>query len=147
MDGLWQELSRVGFDDFRLGLPGNLRPIRRGDMVERYEGMPHGYAMPHGFYVNGGAVLSTVRHFVRGLRHVGMNAEADQVLAAAMAGIADGSAFGGCTSGLDWRTWDGTPCGYEGILADQFGVVTAALERYGTAGVSHPSNAALDGEG
>ena len=47
------------------------------------------------------------------------------------ASLGDGSAFGGCASGLDLHTWDGTPCGYEGLLCDQLGVIAVALERYG----------------
>ena len=39
--------------------------------------------------------------------------------------------FGGSGSGLDWRYWDGRPCGYEGLLTDQFGILAVALERYG----------------
>jgi len=47
--------------------------------------------------------------------------------------LADGSAFGGCSSGVDWRMWDGTRCGYEGLLTDQFGVLVPALARWGNA--------------
>ena len=131
ISGLWEELRAQGFWDFRLGVPLNARSIPRGDMVERFEGMPHGYVMPHGFNMNGAAALPGARHFLSALWKVGMHAEADLVLEAAMSAIADGSAFGGCTSGVDLRTWDGTPCGYEGILTDQFGIVQIALQRYG----------------
>jgi hypothetical protein len=48
-----------------------------------------------------------------------------------MAALADGTAFGGCASGVDWRLRDGTSCGYEGILSDQFGVLSPALARWG----------------
>lgn len=60
-----------------------------------------------------------------------MNGQADLVLQGALAALADGSAIGGCTSGVDLMTWDGTPCGYERTLTNQFGVVAAALERHG----------------
>jgi hypothetical protein len=131
ISGLWNELRAQGFSDFRLGLPLNALSIPRGDMIKRFEGMPHGFLMPHGFNMNGAAALPGSRHFLAALWRVGMHAEADLVLRAAMSAIADGSAFGGCTSGVDLRTWDGTPCGYEGILTDQFGVVQVALQRYG----------------
>ena len=130
---LWDEIRDRGFDDFRLGLPLNARPIPRGDMVERFEGMPVGFVMPHGFNMNGAASLTGARHFLRAMARVGMQAEADTVIEAVMSAVADGSAFGGCTSGVDLRTWDGTPCGYEGILTDQFGVVFSALERWRSA--------------
>ena len=63
----------------------------------------------------------------------GMQAEAEALLEATMGAFADGTAFGGCTSGDDLHTWDGTSCGYEGILTYQFGIVGSALARYGQA--------------
>ncbi len=38
--------------------------------------------------------------------------------------------FGGAKSGVDARSWDGWPCGYEGLLTDQFGILATALDRY-----------------
>ena len=46
--------------------------------------------------------------------------------------VADDSSFGGIGSGLDWRLWDGTPSGYEGLLAEGFGFLAVAVERYAT---------------
>ena len=129
--GLWDAVAAAGFSDLTLGLPLNALPIPRGDMVERYAGMPYGYAMTHGFYMNGAASLTLLRPFVAALRIVGMDEEADSVLDGALSSLADGSGFGGCATGEDLHTWDGTPCGYEGILTYQFGVIAAALERYG----------------
>jgi hypothetical protein len=130
IEGLWTTLRDAGFDDLRLGLPISVLTIPRGDMIERYAGMLHGFAMPHGFYMNGSASLTIMRPFVAALRQVGMTSVADELIEAAMGTIADGSGFGGCMSGDDLHTWDGTPCGYEGILTYQFGIVAAALERY-----------------
>ena len=56
--------------------------------------------------------------------------EADILLERLCSSLADGTAFGGCNSGIDWRYWDGGACGYEGILTDQFGILGVALERY-----------------
>ena len=123
--GLWREMEKLGFDDFRLGLPWNLRRIPDEDMGK------WNTARPLGIYANGGVSLSQARHFIGALYRVGMRAEADRVLEAACASLADGSAFGGCASGVDLRTWDGTPCGYEGLLCDQLGVLAVALEHYG----------------
>jgi hypothetical protein len=129
--GLWRAIRDAGFEDFGLGVPLTALSIPRGDMIERFEGMPYGFVMPHGFNMNGSATLTSARHFINALRTVGMEREADHVLEATLGALADGSAIGGCTSGVDLRTWDGTPCGYEGILTYQFGVVAAALERWG----------------
>jgi len=136
VERLWEELLAAGFEDFRLGVPLNVRSIARGDMIERFEGMPWGFVMPHGFNTNGAASLAGARHFIMALRKVGLEQEADFVLEGIFSALGDGTAFGGCTSGVDLRTWDGTPCGYEGILTDQFGVLIAALDRYGRRGSS-----------
>lgn len=128
---LWTAIGEAGFSDFRLGLPLNVLPIPAGDMVQRYEGMRFGLVMPHGFYMNGGASLTGMRPFVEAMYRVGLRQEADEIIDAAMSAMADGSAFAGCLSGEDLHTWDGTACGYEGILAYQFGIITAALSRYG----------------
>jgi hypothetical protein len=124
---LWAEMARLGFDDFRLGLPLNLWRIPDEDMGTWNTGRPMG------IYANGGVTLSQARHFIGALYAVGMTAEADRVLVAACAGLGEGTAFGGCASGIDLRTWDGTPCGYEGLLCDQLGVLAVALDRYGAA--------------
>jgi hypothetical protein len=39
--------------------------------------------------------------------------------------------FGGATSGIDGRGWDGLPCGDEGLLTDQFGILAVAIDRFG----------------
>jgi hypothetical protein len=127
MHALWSEASRVGLPDVRLGLPGNLWPVAEEDMVELMHGKPMGY------YLNGGLTHSQSLRFVGALYRVGMTREADTMLEGLCASLADGSAFGGCNSGVDWRYWDGGPCGYEGLLTDQFGILAVALERYGLA--------------
>ncbi len=124
MERLWAELERTEFRDYRLGLPGNLWPIPDADMAAPQHGLPMGS------YQNGGATLSQARHFVRALYRVGMRAEADRLLEGMCESLGDGTAFGGCGSGVDWRSWDGAPSGYEGLLCDQFGVIALALERY-----------------
>ena len=86
---------------------------------------------PHGFYLNGALSHSQSRHFVEALYAVGMIQQADTVLGELMSGLTVGRAYGGSQSGIDWRRWDGEPCGYEGLLTEQFGIVATALERFG----------------
>jgi len=125
---LWNEAQRVHLPDPRLGLPGNLWPIPDTDMVELMHGKPMGH------YINGGLTHSQSRHFVRALYEVGMTKEGDELLEALCETLADGTAFGGCGSGVDWHYWDGGPCGYEGLLTDQFGILAVALDRYRLSG-------------
>jgi hypothetical protein len=125
MERLWEEARRVNMPDPYLGLPGNLWPIPDEDLADIMQGYPLGY------YQNGGRTHSQARHFVAALYRVGMMREGDYLLSRLCKGLADAAVYGGCRSGLDWRYWDGRPCGYEGLLTDQFGVLNVALARYG----------------
>ncbi|QXD15138.1 hypothetical protein GQ464_017295 [Rhodocaloribacter litoris] len=122
---LWKEARRRNLPDAYLGLPGNLWPIPDDDLA----GIMHGY--PFGFYQNGGRTHAQSRHFVGALYRVGMRQEAETLLRRLCAGLADAAVFGGCRSGRDWRYWDDRPCGYEGLLTDQFGILAVALDVFG----------------
>lgn len=125
MKALLAEAKAVNMPSARLGLPGNLRPIADSDLSDIIQGYPFGY------YQNGGRTHAQARHFLRGLYAVGLTKEADELLAELSQGLAEAVVFGGCKSGIDWRYWDDRPCGYEGLLTDQFGVIGLILERYG----------------
>jgi len=128
---LWNESLRVRMPDPYLGMPGNLWPIPDEDLSDIMEGYPLGY------YQNGGRTHSQSRHFVGALYQVGMTREADYLLSRLCKGLGDAAVFGGCGSGKDWRYWDGRPCGYEGLLTDQFGILAVALEHYGMGRISY----------
>jgi len=125
IERLWNELQRLGPLDFRLGLPGNLRILPPEELAG---------PMPDGVYMNRTLTHSQARHFVGALYKVGMTKEADKLLHALLTSLADGTAFAGCGSGVDWRRRDGAPAGYEGLLSDQFGILAVATQRHGTRG-------------
>jgi hypothetical protein len=125
MQRLWQAFEEVDYRDFANGIPINLYPIPEDDLG----GVVFG--LPIGGYLQGGATHHRTGGFVEALYRVGMTAEADSVLEALASTVADDTAFGGLGSGRDWRLWDGTPSGYEGLLAEGFGFLAVALERYG----------------
>ena len=122
---LLTEAQRVGMPDAALGLPGNLRSIPDHDLADIMQGYPLGY------YQNGGRTHAQSRHFVMALYRVGLKREADALLERLCVGFADALVFGGNQSGVDWRYWDDRPCGYEGLLTDQFGVLEAIFHRWG----------------
>lgn len=124
---LLAEAARVGMPDPALGLPGNLWPIPDHDLADIMQGYPLGY------YQNGGRTHAQSRHLVRGLYRAGLRREADTLLARLCAGFAEARVFGGNQSGVDWRHWDDRPCGYEGLLTDQFGLLEMVWERWGSA--------------
>jgi hypothetical protein len=122
---LLAEARRVGLPDPAGGLPGNLRHIPDHDLSDIIQGYPLGY------YQNGGRTHSQTRHFVMALYRCGMQREGDRMLKRLCAGFAQAKVFGGNQSGVDWRYWDDRPCGYEGLLTDQFGVLEAIFWRWG----------------
>ncbi len=126
LNRLLQEAKRVDMPDPTLGLPMNLWNIPDEDRADIMQGYPFGY------YQNGGRTHSQSRHFVMALYSVGMKDEADALLERLCVGFAEASTFGGNQTGVDWRAWDDSPCGYEGLLTDQFGILEAILWRWGT---------------
>ena len=122
---LLAEAKKTGMPDPALGLPGNLRPIPDHDLADIIQGYPFGY------YQNGGRTHSQTRHFVMALYQCGLRREADAMLERLCTGLAEARVFGGNQSGVDWRYWDDRPCGYEGLLTDQFGVLEAVYWRWG----------------
>ncbi len=122
---IWAEAERVGLPDPRYGLPGNLHHIPDADLADIMQGYPLGY------YQNGGRTHAQTRHFVSALYRVGLRAEADQLLERLCVGLAEAAVFGGNQSGVDWRYWDDRPCGYEGLLTDQFGLLEPIFRRWG----------------
>lgn len=121
---LLAEAERVGMPDPALGLPLNLWPVPDEDRADILQGYPFGY------YQNGGRTHSQSRRLVMALYTVGMQREGDQLLRQLCGGFATASTFGGNQSGVDWRAWDDAPCGYEGLLTDQFGLLEAILWRW-----------------
>lgn len=125
IENLWLESRRVRIPNPRYGLPISLWPIPDEDLADIMQGYPHG------FYGNGACTHSQSRHFVDALYLVGMKKEADYLLEHLCGSLADGLVYGASKSGKDARYWDGWPCGYEGLLTDQFGILVSAFKRYG----------------
>ncbi len=125
MEKLWQEMKKQRVPSAELGLPGNLWPVPDEDCADILQGYPIGY------YQNGGRTHSQTRHFLNGLYAAGRKKEADTLLTQLSKGLAKAHIFGGSKSGMDWRFWDDRPCGYEGLLTDQFGVLAVILQQYG----------------
>lgn len=124
-EGLLREMRQVGLPDAGHGLPGNLHPIPDQDLADILQGFPFGY------YQNGGRTHAQARHFVMALYRCGLTTEADRLLFELCRGYAEARVFGGNQSGVDWRSWDDRPCGYEGLLTDQFGMLEVIFHRYG----------------
>jgi hypothetical protein len=135
MDRLLAKMREVGYTHFEYGLPGNLVPIRRGDYVvhERYAGGPSKEDGSDGFeiYENGGASANYLYYTLQALYDLSRRKDADAILFPLLGAYEKGSFQGFGPNGLsyDWKAWDGTPHGYEGLLVDNYQALLAVLSR------------------
>jgi hypothetical protein len=133
---LRQKMQTVGFNRYDLGFPGVLIPVRKGDYI-----IPDGLGMPNredgtdtfGQYMNGGISAGQGSHFVNAHYVAGEQEEGDKMLHAALERQASVGFQNGVRNqggqGIDWTTWNGEPCGYEGYLADVFLLFLGVLLR------------------
>ena len=72
-------------------------------------------------------------HFLVASYLVGQEEKAERVLRAILGRQQSGGFQNGVQNseykGIDWTTWDGQPCGYEGYLADVYYFLLIALLR------------------
>lgn len=133
---LWNKMSAVGFKRFDLGVPCTLIPVRREDyLLPDSLGCPKRADGSDTFeqYENGGITAGHVLHFLAAHYVIGEPEKGDMVLKAmaqrqASVGFQDG-VQNKYPLGIDWTTWDGSPCGYEGYLADVYFFLQAVLLR------------------
>jgi hypothetical protein len=135
MDRMLAKMKEVGYTHFEYGLPGNLIPVRHGDFVvhEKYAGGGTKEDGSDGFqiYENGGASGSFLYYTLQALYSLGRHQEADAILFPLLNGYEKGGfqGFGPNDMSNDWKTWDGTPWGYEGLLVDNYQALLAVLSR------------------
>jgi hypothetical protein len=135
MDRMLAKIEEVGFRRFDLGLPGNLVPVPKCDYVHHDlrwgGGVRKDNADGFQIYENGGATACFAGFTVEALYKLGRVADGDSILLPMLRGFDQGNFQGACTNGRtkDWRAWDGTCHGYEGLLADAYLTLRAALKR------------------
>lgn len=137
MDKLLAKMREVGYTHFNLGLPGNLITVALGDCVDKRGDGRFGCGVQpdnsDGFqkYENGGATASFAYFFLAALYHLGMRKEGDRILFPILEAIGNGGFQGYSQNGrsYDWKMWDGTPMGYEGLLTDNFYALLAVVAR------------------
>jgi len=135
MDRLLAKMKEVGYTHFEYGLPGNLIPIRREDYVDHDKrfGGPEKADGSDGFqiYENGGATACYAYFTLQALYLLGRHQEADAILFPILQGFEQGGFQGTAPNGMsyDWKAWDGTPQGYEGLLVDGYQALLAVLSR------------------
>jgi hypothetical protein len=137
MDKLMAKMKAVGYDKFNMGLPGNLITVALKDYVHRTaDGRYGGGVLPDnsdGFqnYENAGATGSFAFFTLAALYDLGRGQEADHILFPMLeeygrCGFEGRNAKG---QSYDWRRWDGTAMGYEGLLTDNYYALLAVALR------------------
>jgi hypothetical protein len=135
MDRLLAKMKEVGYTHFEYGLPGNLIPVRRDDYLEPRQEWGGGTKADgsDGFqiYENGGATACFAYFTLQALYQLGRKAEADAILFPMLRAFQNGGFQGSSPNGrsYDWKSWDGKPYGYEGLLVDGYMTLLAALSR------------------
>lgn len=122
MDRMQAKMRNVGYTRFELGLPGPLIVIPKNDYgvgalgsPQRDDGMDTWEVFEHG-----GATACFASHYIQALYKLGRRTEADAILWPMMTSYAAGRFQNGVGKGGEWTRWDGSPSGYEGMLADAY---------------------------
>jgi hypothetical protein len=135
MDHLLAKMKEVGYTRFDLGLPGNLITVATKDYVDHHQRYGGGTNEDNsdGFqiYENGGATACFAYFTLAALYDLGRVDDGDRILMPMMDSFARGDFQGRGDNGLtrDWRTWNGTCSGYEGLLTDNYYALLAVLDR------------------
>jgi len=135
MDRLLKKMKEVGYTNFALGLPGNLIPVARKDYFALQLRWGGGIKADNsdGFqiYENGGATASFAYFTVAALYDLGRIDDGDRILLPMLNSFAKGDFQGYCANkdSKDWKTWDGTCTGYEGLLVDNYYAMLAVRDR------------------
>jgi hypothetical protein len=135
MDRLLAKMKAVGYDRFDLGLPGNLVPVAKCDYVHHELRWGGGEMEDNsdGFqkYENGGATACFAGFTVEALYRLGRWADGDRIFKPMLTSFEAGGFQGQGDNAMtrDWRMWDGTCYGYEGLLADGYMSLLPVLTR------------------
>ena len=132
MMALWDKMQEVGYQNFTLGIPGNLVSIRKEDYTHP-DPRWGGGKMEDGSdafqrYENGGASINWSYFTLKALKKAGLDKQLQAVTDGILSGINAGEFQGACEKeGMtkDWKTWNGECWGYEGYLCDGFLVLLA----------------------
>jgi GDSL-like Lipase/Acylhydrolase family len=160
MDKLLLKMKESGYNDFGLGLPGNLVPVRRADYtdltLEVGGGKREDNADGFQIYENGGATACFAYYTIHALQLLGREKEADAILLPMLESLSAGDFQGRCANGRskDWKTWKGECWGYEGFLADNYHFLLAVVRplllllllMVGYMGVSAQGDAGVDSQ-
>ena len=137
----------IGFNKWNLGIPANLIPCRKADMIGPRIGID-GKPVKNDFYwpddlteeaafgnryPNGTIHPPLVWHYLLGLQVAGLNEESDRILNAMIVSAQEGLFQNGIVNvgygGAEHFYSNGMTCGYEGYLPESFNFLMACFTR------------------
>jgi hypothetical protein len=137
----------IGFDQWHLGVPANLIPCRKEDMISARIGLdgqpvkddfywPDSLTEKDAFghrYPNGTIHPTLVWYYLLGLQVAGLADEADRILNAMIGSAEEGLFQNGIVNvgygGAEHFYINGRTCGYEGYLPESYNFLMAAFTR------------------
>jgi len=147
MSRVVEKSKSIGFKNWHLGIPGNLIPCRKEDLIGPRIGID-GSPIKDGFYwpddlteetafgnryPNGTIHPPLVWPYLLGLQVVGLDKEADRILNAMIESAKEGLFQNGIVnvgySGAEHFYFNGNTCGYEGYLPESFNFLMGCFTR------------------
>jgi hypothetical protein len=129
---LWNKMIDLGYNDFTLGVPGNLVSVRKEDYTHHDPRWGGGESEDGSDafqrYENGGASINWSYFTLKAFKKAGLFEQQRKITDGILAGINAGNFQGSCSEGdmtKDWKTWKGECWGYEGFLCDGYLVLMA----------------------
>lgn len=132
MNRIQARFKELGYTSWMYGVPGVLAPLPEQDTPKHGSGGLHREDGRDLFevYQSAGVTMSMAYYFIRALGLLN-RPERTVIERAILDSFGARIPVGGLHTGTDWRMWDGTCCGYEGLLTDQYYVLVAILQNNG----------------
>jgi hypothetical protein len=122
MDNVLAKIKAAGYNNFHLGLPGNLIAVAADDYNVTSPRWGGGGLKGFQKYENGGATACFCYFTIQALFELGRADEARAILYPMLASFEAGTFQGKGPNAMskDWKTWKGQCYGYEGFLVDGY---------------------------
>ena len=117
MKKLEEQMDLMGLDYYYYGIPCNLFPVKRYDVPEEFSNIRPDGLDAYGLYINGSLIHNWMGYYIRALSKYGYKTKADLVCSHLEEHYKDSRHIKSIESqGNEFFTWEGHPCGYEGVF-------------------------------
>ncbi|MHB1483504.1 MAG: glucosidase family protein [Saccharofermentanales bacterium] len=131
IDTLEKMMQDAGLNDFHYGIPINLISMNNCDAPEGNDYKRDDGLDSYGIYLNGCLTPNMTIDYIVALDKYGFKEKADLVCRHMLESFEKDTFSGGIGTGTEFYTWEGRPCGYEGLLVGSFPVLAAISNHLG----------------